>query len=397
MKIVIINQQYPPETAATGQVFGVVATGLAERGAEVTVVCGTPFYSKHEKLPREETREGVKIVRLWNTAYPKSSFFGKIINQATFMLSLLEYVLFRIPNDARVLVTTAPPLGLCVAALGRVDTKYKLYASIQDLYPDVLQAAGKMGSANLFYKILHNMMQWALNKCAKVITISQDMSSRLRLVYGATSVHVIPNPSTGGVVPLPHGAERMRRGLDTWEGKLVVQYSGNFGLAHEYETLLDTMRILRDDERVLFHITGGGENYKKLRTEAETLPNVVFEGYAPLETLSEHLSLADVALVIFDAAFRDVLLPSKYVGILASGRAVLLISGAESDISRDIAKHEAGEVFAHGASNELAAQLVRMSSHMAQARRMGRNARELYEEKYSGERIVEEYYKALTQ
>ena len=395
--IYIINQQYPPETAATGQIFSVIAKGLASRGEDITVICGMPFYSVgngvgKDKPPRVEAVDGIKVRRLWNTSFPKSSFIGKAINQFTFMLSLLAFTLFKIKRDAVVMATTAPPLGLVAAALGRMKAGYTLVACVQDLYPDALQAAGGMSSRNLLYRALRGMMQWALNSCRRVVTISTDMAARLRMLYGLPGVVVIPNPSTGNVAPLPHGLHKERHGF---ADKLVAQYSGNFGLAHEYQTLLSTMRLLRDNEGVVFHIAGGGENFKKLEKEAEGLPNAVFEGFAPLDELSERLSVADISLVIFDAEFRDILLPSKYVGILASGRATLLISGAESDISRDIIRADAGKFFGHGQAAMIAGELARLAEHMSEVRRMGRNARRLYEEKYTDDIVIDKYYNAL--
>lgn len=39
MRILLLNQFYPPDTAATGQLLADVARGLAASGHEVDVIC----------------------------------------------------------------------------------------------------------------------------------------------------------------------------------------------------------------------------------------------------------------------------------------------------------------------------------------------------------------------
>ena len=84
-KLTILNQQYPPETASTGQIFCAIAENFARRGWQTTVVTGDPYYpGMTEKPPRRETRNSVAVKRLWNTKFPKSSFAGKLFNLITF-------------------------------------------------------------------------------------------------------------------------------------------------------------------------------------------------------------------------------------------------------------------------------------------------------------------------
>ena len=91
------------------------------------------------------------------------------------------------------------------------------------------------------------------------------------------------------------------------------------------------------------------------------------------------------------------LLPSKYYGILASGRGVLLISGCVSDITRDIRREGVGLCFDHGQSEELAGALRALRDDPAQVKEMGRRARALYEARYGRQAILEAYDALLKQ
>lgn len=96
-------------------------------------------------------------------------------------------------------------------------------------------------------------------------------------------------------------------------------------------------------------------------------------------------------MVIFSAAFRDVLLPSKYYGILASGRGVLLISSCTSDIARDIDAEGIGLRFDEGESAAVADALRSLLRDGAPLDGMGARARALYERRYAREKVVAAY------
>ena len=89
-KLTIINQQYAPETAATGQIFRVIAEHMRGNGFSVTVVTGRPYYQK-ERVSRREKLSGVDVKRLWNTTFAKKSMTGKLLNLFTFEISLFFY------------------------------------------------------------------------------------------------------------------------------------------------------------------------------------------------------------------------------------------------------------------------------------------------------------------
>lgn len=393
--LTIINQQYPPEVASTGQIFHAMAVYLQSHGFDVTVVTGTPYYpGLTDKPPKRERQEGVRIRRLANTTFSKKSMLGKFMNLLTFEISLFFYCIFRISRKDTVLVATAPPMAVVCSAIGRFFRRYPVVMTVQDLYPDVLAASGMSGPQKLSYRLLHRIMRRSMHTCREVIAISSDMQRHLESAYGLRDVLLIPNLFPETIHPIDPADNKKARG---WTDKLIVQYSGNFGIAHEYTTLLETVRLLGGHDDILFQIAGAGKHYDILKgiCEAEALPNIVFEGYAPADQLESHLGLADISVVIFSEAFQSILLPSKYYGILASGRGVLLISGDENDISRDIRSQRIGLTFAHGDSQGLADALRSLREDPSQLQSMGARARALYDARYAMPIVLGEYQHVL--
>jgi len=71
------------------------------------------------------------------------------------------------------------------------------------------------------------------------------------------------------------------------ESTLKILYTGNTGRSHEYRTLLEGIKSLRDMPEIDFIITGGGYDYDIFKKEAEreNLGNIHFRGFV-LEGLS---------------------------------------------------------------------------------------------------------------
>ena len=64
-------------------------------------------------------------------------------------------------------------------------------------------------------------------------------------------------------------------------GKFIVQYSGNMGLIHDMETVVEAARELQMDKRIHFLMIGGGGKLWKIKEMANSyqLQNITFLPY----------------------------------------------------------------------------------------------------------------------
>lgn len=389
--IYIINQHYYPELASTGQVFQEIAEYFAGLDYKVTVIAGKAFYHDEKMikpLPRELS--GVIIVRLWNTAFKKSFFLGKAFNLLTFQASLALYSLFCLHRDSFVMVGTNPPLALLSLIIAKKIRCFKLISVIQDLYPDILVCSGFTNERAFLFRFLRRIVKNSFKACDRIVTISEDMRNHMEKIYTVAEVKVINNMVIGDIYPKP--SVNNRNTFDTCK-EFLVMYSGNFGIAHEYETLHETVRLLAENESILFKIVGGGIHYNSLKKACirESLRNISFFPYTVKEDLNTSLNEADVHLIIFDNEFKNVLMPSKYYGILACGKPIILISSGENVISRDIVSYDIGFTVANNEPFRLRDILIKLSQEPETLIAMGQRARMLYMEKYRRELVLEKY------
>jgi len=137
-KILVINQHFYPEVAATGQLLLDLCVDLVKDGYRVKVITGNPDsgFNKKRKIPISENYKGVEILRLKNTTFNKYKMTGRVLNYLTFHFLVFLRILFCKKPDL-VLVLSTPPFisfyGLLLKTLKRVKTIY----IVQDLFPDL--------------------------------------------------------------------------------------------------------------------------------------------------------------------------------------------------------------------------------------------------------------------
>jgi len=80
MKILLLNQFYPPDVAATRQLLADLAVGLVYKGHEVHVLCSRRVYGGGmEKYPAEQLINGVYIHRVAATGFGRGNIVGRLI------------------------------------------------------------------------------------------------------------------------------------------------------------------------------------------------------------------------------------------------------------------------------------------------------------------------------
>lgn len=348
--VLFINRVYPPSSGATGDMLRDLATGLAANGVDVTVLCMADGGGSDELI------DGVRVVRVGGIFSRRNT----ILRAAAYVLmipSLLVRALLLRRADVVVTMTDPPML----AAVGPMISFFKRNQVVhwaQDLYPEVAEELGVLPRGNVVSRMLRDISSIALRHGDAVVSIGRCMTARLRargVVYGR--IREIPNWSPP-LDSVDAKTNSFRASLGVGEA-FVVAYSGNMGLAHEFDAILDAAAMLRD-RRVVFLMIGGGPRRAEVEAEASRLglDNVRFLPPQPREALAESLSAADAHLVTMRSNLCGLVVPSKFYGVLAAGRPCLFVGPAESEVARVIRESGAGRVVAPGDGKELAAAIL---------------------------------------
>ncbi len=386
----MLNQYYSPGVEATAQLLAQLCEALAE-DFEITVVTGHLY--GHEDLPREEVRNGVRVVRVRSTAFERSQLHLRAANYVTYLADSV-FTALRGPRPDLVLCMTDPPIVGDIGLLTARRFGAPLLVISQDVFPEIAVAVKRLEN-RVLVAVLRQLVGLYLHRADRIVAIGETMKERLEAKGApAERLAVIPNwVDTAAITPQPRdNAWAAANGL---AGAFVVMHSGNVGHAQDLDTLVRAGTFLRDLDDLLIVIVGFGARHAEISALAERLEvRVKFRDYQPREVLSESLSAADLHFVGLAKGLSGFVVPSRIYGILAAGRPVLVSADPESETARIVAEEVCGIVVPPGRP-ELVAQVIRDANDgKLPLAEMGARGR-AYVEREADRGVAFERYRAL--
>jgi glycosyltransferase involved in cell wall biosynthesis len=336
MRIVLINQTFYPDVAATGQHLADLAAHLAGRGHEVTVVTSRRAYDDPGKVfPKQETWRGVRILRVFATGFGKRARWRRAADFASFLCSCCWRLLW-LPRQDVVVAMTSPPLVSFIGAWFARLRGSRFCYWIMDLNPDEALAAGWLSPGSLAAHWLERCSRFSLRHAAKVIVLDRFMQKRiLDKGIDAGRIVVIPPWSHDSEVQFDAEGRARFRKLHGLDDKFVIMYSGNHSPCHPLDTILKAAKQLAGNREIAFVFVGGGSQFAQVRQFAmeHSLSNILCLPYQPVDQLAGTLSAADLHLVVMGNPFVGLVHPCKVYNILRVGSPLLYIGPQPSHIS----------------------------------------------------------------
>jgi colanic acid biosynthesis glycosyl transferase WcaI len=385
LKLIFVNRYFYPDISATSQLLTDLALQLAADGRDVHVVASRQRYeAPHAHLTGEELVGQVRVHRVWTTRFGRSQLVGRAIDYATFYASCgLRLLILTSRGDVLVALTDPPLISIVAGWVAKVRGA-SLINWIQDLFPEVAARLGvKMltGPIGHFAVALRNR---SLRSARTNVALSQHMADVLVDVAGPVSAIVIPNWTDGRAVkPVPRDVNPLRVEWNLRD-RFVVGYSGNFGRAHEFATILDACQALSADPGVVFLFIGDGKQRRWLEehAHARNLSNLLFRPYQPREMLSLSLSAPDVHLVTLLPHLEGLVVPSKFYGIAAAGRPTIYIGDPDGEIGATISREGCGIAVRSGNGQALVEAISALARDGKRTEAMGAQARQLFESQF---------------
>jgi putative colanic acid biosynthesis glycosyltransferase WcaI len=331
VRLLLVNQFYPPDMAPTGQYLHDLAQQLVERGHEVTVLASRRSYDGGGEYRADETRDGVRVRRIQAFGFGRRGA-ARAADYLSFHLALWLQARDLGRFDLIVSLTTPPYLGWTVSsALGRRGRKRAHW--VMDLYPDVVAAHGGLRPGGVVYRALQAVARRQFSGAALVLALGPRVCERVgQYVSGKTRLEWVPlwgeGPSSADGFEV--SALRERRGWSS--GTCVLLYSGNMGLGHRLGEFLAAAGRLGADGPV-WAFAGGGRRLDEVRTFAAAHPSARVDvlPYVPQAELVASLAAADVHLVSLRSGWEGLIVPSKLQAAFGVGRPVIFVGPRESE------------------------------------------------------------------
>jgi colanic acid biosynthesis glycosyl transferase WcaI len=334
MKILLLNQYYPPDTSATARMAATVVQALSTRH-DVTVLCGRPSYDTPEKRPwrlwQTEQAGRVRIVRIGSTDYPRFQMKWRVMNYLSYAALAAARAMLT-SCDVIVSMTDPPFLGIVGAFLARVKGKPFVY-NIRDLYPD-MALGGAIVKPGLLTRVWQMLHGWTFRHTSRVIVLGEDMRARI-VAKGVDPARIVV-VRDGAEIP---GADAPQPPLDPdviralrGDFRVVLLHAGNLGFYGAWETLITAARELQEDG-VGFVFVGDGAQRAQLEAAAKGVANVRFLPFFPASKIPTVLAAPDAHVITIRRGLEGVVVPSKMYAILAAGRPIIAVAPRETDVA----------------------------------------------------------------
>jgi hypothetical protein len=328
-RIVIIADWIPPEFGAVGQYMQLRARGLAERGHDVTLV---GLSTTEASVVREQRSPGTLTeVRLRVRQTPRKSMVDRLLWTISINFRLVFANFSTLRSADGIMFTGSPPLMIHLLVPLRFLWRGKLIYRITDFYPECLIAAQRRPSLAL--SLLRRLTNFWRRRVDRFEVLGEDQMRRLRDDSGIPGERIslvrdgAPVTFTANQQPEPIPAELA--------GACVLLYSGNYGTAHEVDTFVDGYRLHHEagSGRVRLWLSATGIGAEEIGDRLTALKLPFYRSRpVPLERLPGLLKAPDAHLVVLKDAFVGFVMPSKIYACLDSGKPLLFVGSANSDV-----------------------------------------------------------------
>lgn len=376
-KILVVSQNFYPEQFRIND----ICKELVKRGYDVTVLTGLPNYPEgkifagyEKKKKREETIDGVKIVRCYERERKRGGAINLFLNYYSFVCSSKK-ALKKLDKDFDlVIVNQTSPVMQASAAI-----KYKKKFGVPvllyclDLWPASLSAGGVSGGP--IYKYFKRVSKKIYSQCDKIVVTSSMFKEYFKSEFGFDETQI-------GY--LPQYAEDMFKPTykESTSEQFNFVFAGNVGKLQAVDNIIDAARLLQNDN-IKIHIVGAGSELNKCKEMAQGLNNVEFYGQRPLEEMPKFYEMADAMVVTLkhDELISKTL-PGKVQTYMAAGKPIIAVG--ENELKNVIEDAKCGFVAQPDKPDDLV-KVIREFIHCENKIELAKNAREYYEQQFSKE------------
>ena len=396
--ITLLSLNYAPEDTAIGLYSTQMAEYLSNIGWNVTVITGFPYYPQWEILDSykkktkyyEEVINGVKVLR-YKQYVPSELTFNKRIFQIIDFTIGSFFNILKI-KEADVVLSIIPFTSS--AWLGKKLSKKcgaKHWIHIQDFEFDAAKESGlvaEKGIKKMLFKMLFKVESKILDSANIVSTISYAMMLKLEDKSVCERFYF---PNWVDIEFINPSLAKKHKFFKT--NNYTILYSGNIGEKQDWNFFLRVIKKFKDNKEVKFIVVGDGARKNKLKIKIKHYLNVLHCKPVPYSELNDLLCSADLHILFQKEAILDTVMPSKILGMMASGKPSLITGNMESEAAKVFNVSKGGRYFNandfKGVINSIKNRKIELKPSL------GDNAKKYVELNFSKERILNNFEKKL--
>lgn len=397
--LIFVEQYYFPEGWGGAQIPRDITISWAELGWHVQVICGSGQYANTGDEPMEDPRRHGVVIRKIRELFGGDVREIKIARQLWFCAAAVPVFLFG-GRPRAIVAQTNPPIAVVMLAFMATLRRCPLIIIAQDIYPEVLFAHGMMNPRTWPARLLTALFGWAYRRASAVVSLGPRMTARLtEKGVPAERIWNISNWATGDTSVVHRDQNPLSH---EWrlEQRFVLVYSGNFGAAHDCDTLLRGFARAREIlSNLRLVIIGTGTRIAEAHRWVDLLgleDCVTFRPFVPLALLPRTFGVTDLGVVTLLPGFDGLVVPSKLLGNMARAIPTLYIGPQGSDVDVYIRESGGGITIVNGDLEEFTRRVAELGRRPQDAREMGLAAQNYYKKFLARDIGIDKYARLLS-
>lgn len=344
------------------------------------------------KLNIDAQEKSLFTTKRWRSLMNKGAL-GRLAARASSMgifpsLAVLDAV----KKERSCLIPTTNPFFLphVLVAFGALHGR-RLVPLVYDLYPDAWESNGMAAKTSFLGRIAVQANRMLFKNADAVVFIGARMARHAIERYG--------EPRRWTVIETGAECDEFMRAdarlanrpweMDDWLGnRVLISYSGNLGLVHDWETLALALKAAFTDpefgQQAACLIAAFGPGAALLEKEwPDRRPNEVrFASPMEDDAWAEMLTRSSIAIITLAKKAAHTSIPSKTFSAMAAGNALLVIAPKASDLADIVLRHDCGIQVEPGDWTGVAEAIVRLVREPVLQQRLADNGRIAVREHY---------------
>ncbi len=347
MRVLLYVLNYYPEIVGVGKYSKELTDFLSINGHQIRVVTSNPYYPEW-KINQNK----YKTEKIDNTLVLRSPIYvPKKPNAIKRILHLLSFSISSIPNLIRQIIWRPERIIVFLPTIFITPNviffrhlygkKCKIHLHIQDLEIDAAKNLGII-KFKKFDNLLKSLEVLIYKNFDKISTISEDMRSQLRKKISNRDIQLIRNwidlSKFKEICNLSKKELISKFKLNIEPNKIILMYSGSLNKKQDISILIDAIKNCSGMSNIHWILSIEGQSKIDIVKSVGGFKNVLITNLQPSKLLNYWLAVADIHLLPQKSSVSNSVMPSKLIGILASGRPVIATANKSTELGRIVKK-----------------------------------------------------------
>ena len=399
MNILVVALNFSPELVGCGKFNSEFVNWFSNKANKIIVITTNPYYPEwksNKNYYNKSYQDNICIVRCPIYIPKKINTFTRITHYLSFFISSLPPILYFGLSKIDVALNMCPtilssPNVLLISFIKKTFFRKKIVTWIHfaDLEIEAFTQT-KYFNNKIIRKIILFFEKILLNNFDLISSISFYMNQKIKSnVKKNKKIYYLPifiETKEFSLIPDNKALNPFYQKLSLKSENIVIMYSGTLNEKLSCECLVDTIKILSYRKDLTWIVSGDGPKKNYFVKNLKNFNNVLFYDFQPHSKLPYWLNIADIHLIPQKLSSVKYCLPSKLLGILASGKPVIGIAPEGSELGNVLDKY--GIRVSHESSEEMSDSIIKLANNKELRTRLSKKSKHYISKYFEKDNIL---------